>query len=222
MEAIMMFKKTREEIENTKKILTELQNRKKQQLEEVRRVIQERVVALPINEAKKWLGDLYWTDKELAGPIGKAYLEVFGGRFVAPPRSMEVACVRCGWKEHTDRASWTNCQQHFVCQECVEQDRLATELRLSKWRAQEKQKSELLAELQSMPYQDYLKTEHWREFRKYALKRVGYRCQLCNKNGKLHVHHRTYERRGCEEIGDVTVLCENCHGKHHDVLPTNH
>jgi 5-methylcytosine-specific restriction endonuclease McrA len=67
-----------------------------------------------------------------------------------------------------------------------------------------------------MPYPEYLQTEHWHKVRDRALRRAGYRCQLgASHKGKLHVHHRTYENRGCEEDKDVIVLCEDCHAKHH-------
>ena len=71
-----------------------------------------------------------------------------------------------------------------------------------------------------MPYQDYLRTLWWREVREEALKVADYACQLCNARslvaGPLHVHHRTYERRGFESVGDLTVLCERCHNLFHE------
>ena len=69
--------------------------------------------------------------------------------------------------------------------------------------------------LRTMPYAQYLKTPHWQSMRKAALARVEYRCQLCNSNGSLDVHHRTYERRGCERTTDLTVLCRVCHSTFH-------
>ena len=72
--------------------------------------------------------------------------------------------------------------------------------------------------LRTMPYKEYLQTEHWKAIRKRALDYAGHRCQLCNTGDSLQVHHRTYERRGCEEPTDVTVLCAYCHAKFHDKL----
>lgn len=74
-----------------------------------------------------------------------------------------------------------------------------------------------VAELRLMDYADYLQTDHWQAIRKAALQRAGYRCQLCNTNGLLDVHHRTYARLGCEKPFDVTVLCRQCHGNFHDM-----
>lgn len=70
--------------------------------------------------------------------------------------------------------------------------------------------------LQHMPYNEYLKTEHWKKIRKRALKKAKYACRLCNSKENLNVHHRTYKRKGAEIPSDIIVLCESCHGKFHD------
>lgn len=70
--------------------------------------------------------------------------------------------------------------------------------------------------LRSMPYKDYLKTEHWQTVREAALERAEHRCQACNDATKLHVHHRTYERRGEENPTDVVALCADCHRVFHE------
>jgi hypothetical protein len=71
--------------------------------------------------------------------------------------------------------------------------------------------------LRTMPYREYLRTAHWQRCRDLALKRAGYACQLCNGRGELHVHHRTYERRGAEIDADLIVLCKRCHQRFHDL-----
>jgi 5-methylcytosine-specific restriction endonuclease McrA len=74
--------------------------------------------------------------------------------------------------------------------------------------------------LHTMPYREYLQTTHWDMTRYFMLRRAGERCQLCNTTKKpLHVHHRTYERRGFEEPGDLIVLCAGCHATFHHKLP---
>ena len=62
---------------------------------------------------------------------------------------------------------------------------------------------------------EYLQSDHWRKVREAALNRAGHRCQVCNGTHILDVHHRTYERLGREEPGDLTVLCRRCHGLFH-------
>lgn len=69
--------------------------------------------------------------------------------------------------------------------------------------------------LRTMPYDAYLRTDHWQRVRKAAIERADHRCQLCNAKAKLEVHHRTYERRGCERDNDVIALCANCHEEFH-------
>jgi hypothetical protein len=73
----------------------------------------------------------------------------------------------------------------------------------------------LIEEYRNMPYEEYLKTEHWQKIRKEALLRAGYRCQLCNAAKPLDVHHRTYERLGEERPDDVIAICRDCHERHH-------
>lgn len=73
-----------------------------------------------------------------------------------------------------------------------------------------------LRSLRTMPYSEYLMTPAWRETRNRALCAVGYSCQICNAHGvELHVHHRTYERRGYEQPFDLIVLCSECHQLFH-------
>jgi hypothetical protein len=71
-------------------------------------------------------------------------------------------------------------------------------------------------QLRAMPYAAYLRTDHWRSVRDAARKRAHGRCQACNSTEQLDVHHRTYERRGCELAADVIVLCRPCHDLFHD------
>lgn len=62
----------------------------------------------------------------------------------------------------------------------------------------------------------YLTSDWWRLTRQVALERAGHKCQLCASDcGPLQVHHRSYDRLGCEEPEDLTVLCDGCHGAHH-------
>jgi hypothetical protein len=70
-------------------------------------------------------------------------------------------------------------------------------------------------ELAEMPYDEYLATCEWHERRAAARQRAGERCQVCNSEGPLDVHHRTYERRGRERDDDLIVLCRGCHELFH-------
>ena len=64
-------------------------------------------------------------------------------------------------------------------------------------------------------YKDYLHSDVWRGKREKKLKEVDDRCQLCYSPDKLQVHHRTYDRIFNERLGDLIVLCKDCHETFH-------
>lgn len=66
-------------------------------------------------------------------------------------------------------------------------------------------------------YQEYLNSDHWKQIRLKALKRAGYKCQLCASNKELNVHHNTYKNKGHENLNDLVVLCRDCHKKFHNI-----
>lgn len=68
----------------------------------------------------------------------------------------------------------------------------------------------------SMPYRKYLKTDHWRSLREDVLRLSFRMCCKCGRRDRLHVHHRSYARLGCELLEDLTVLCYKCHHKEHE------
>lgn len=70
-------------------------------------------------------------------------------------------------------------------------------------------------ELETMDYRTYLASPEWRATRTEKVAEAGGRCELCNSPDSLHVHHRTYERRGNERTSDLTVLCRVCHEAYH-------
>jgi Restriction endonuclease len=72
-----------------------------------------------------------------------------------------------------------------------------------------------IRELRAMPYDEYLKTPEWALKRDQALERDGHCCRACNTRENLHVHHRTYMRRGNENLDDLTTFCQSCHEHFH-------
>ena len=62
-----------------------------------------------------------------------------------------------------------------------------------------------------MPYAEYLRTPEWRRERNRVLRRARFKCERCPSRRFLSVHHRTYERLGCERDTDLVVLCATCH-----------
>lgn len=60
-------------------------------------------------------------------------------------------------------------------------------------------------------YLEYLKSEHWLEFKRTLAEFWDHRCALCNSDQKCDGHHRTYERLGKELLTDCVLLCRKCH-----------
>lgn len=71
-------------------------------------------------------------------------------------------------------------------------------------------------DLHEMPYADFLTTVYWKIIARYVKYKKDH-CSLCDSKSNLNVHHRTYKNRGREikHLGDLIVLCNNCHKKHH-------
>lgn len=62
-------------------------------------------------------------------------------------------------------------------------------------------------------YRAYLKSTAWKQKRAMKIASVGGRCERCPGSKKLHCHHRTYKRLGCETMEDLQILCETCHDR---------
>lgn len=71
--------------------------------------------------------------------------------------------------------------------------------------------------LRSMSYADYLQSFEW-QFKKTQKLNDEPDCAICFSADALNVHHRTYERRGCEKFSDLITLCSECHAKFHNKL----
>lgn len=67
----------------------------------------------------------------------------------------------------------------------------------------------------TIDYQEYLLSERWKLLAEETKRLAGYRCQVCNSDGELHAHHRTYERIGNELQRDLIALCDSCHALFH-------
>jgi 5-methylcytosine-specific restriction endonuclease McrA len=65
-----------------------------------------------------------------------------------------------------------------------------------------------------MDYQEYIRSDRWKETRQWILIFWNYRCALCNSRERVEVHHRTYERLGQELTTDCIALCNRCHKLH--------
>ncbi len=66
-----------------------------------------------------------------------------------------------------------------------------------------------------IPYSVYLNTSHWQKLRYRVLKLDHSMCVRCKKPGTV-VHHRNYERLGCEKLDDLVTVCAVCHHNIHE------
>ena len=64
-------------------------------------------------------------------------------------------------------------------------------------------------------YAKYLRSKWWKARRLRAIRDAGFICAGCGRKvfdaSKLQVHHRNYERVGCEREEDLEVMCRRCH-----------
>lgn len=168
--------------------------------------------ALP-GEFVERLGHMLFVEKkrpiEIASEIGIGVARVTP--LLPQSRLMEWKCGKCEhtWTAVTHRRSSTSGKSVVLhtnesCPKC-ERRRIA----------EHDAKERAIQHLRTMPYAEYLQTPHWHGKRNAALQAAKYRCQTCYAKGELHVHHRTYERRGCEALSDLTVLCKQCHETFH-------
>jgi len=67
-------------------------------------------------------------------------------------------------------------------------------------------------------YADYLKSDHWANFRAEYFKYHKPVCAKCQSDKRIQLHHLTYERIGCELECDVIALCRLCHKAEHGVF----
>lgn len=65
-------------------------------------------------------------------------------------------------------------------------------------------------------YRAYMKSRSWSRKREQAFKSLGRQCAVCFSEQNLSVHHKTYARLGRERMGDLQILCGDCHRNHHE------
>jgi len=81
--------------------------------------------------------------------------------------------------------------------------------------SQHKNQNPIPQPLKPKEYKKYIDSSAWASKSKSVRKDFGDRCRLCNREGLIHSHHRTYERLGIELPEDLTPLCKDCHDLFH-------
>ena len=68
----------------------------------------------------------------------------------------------------------------------------------------------------NMTYQEYLKSDHWRDTRRRYFRSKLYKgCYICETRKNIEIHHKTYKRFGREWLNDLLALCSECHKEVH-------
>lgn len=65
-------------------------------------------------------------------------------------------------------------------------------------------------------HKKYLKSGIWERKRDFLFKKRGLKCENCQKQEELHLHHKTYAKWGSEYQKHLEILCADCHNKLHD------
>ena len=66
-----------------------------------------------------------------------------------------------------------------------------------------------------------LMSELWRELKRRVIALRGAYCEQCHASGpRLVLHHLNYPPPGTEQLDDVRLLCNACHARRHNKMPT--
>ncbi len=188
--------------------LKALRERKKEKVEKFNNSLKGKILDEKTNEL---LNEIYWGNYF---GITKKFNII---------KSVECVCRICGCKETLNQQAktivpipkgWNKEKDGLLCKWCY--DDLKEKERKERAERLQKEKDRI-QELKTMPYLEYLQTDHWKEIRKKKLGKAWYKCEKCQSKKDLHVHHITYARRGEERMSDLEVLCKDCHEKAHNI-----
>lgn len=68
-------------------------------------------------------------------------------------------------------------------------------------------------------YNEFLKTEEWKQIAQMVKERDGYKCVICGSTENLNAHHIGYDG-DCLDENDIVTLCNRCHECLHDGIET--
>jgi hypothetical protein len=176
---------------------------------------------------------LYWATDIPVAEIRDAYapgVPITAVVTMAGPARLNIVCRRCSAPLYvTSRSRLNEMNKRLsyydpkissldICPHCRVRVIAEMELRCAhiKLPIEDKPRENSEPSTVTMAYPDYLQTADWKIRREDALKRARFSCQVCSGKGELHVHHRTYLRRGNEAEGDLLVLCATCHKLFHE------
>jgi 5-methylcytosine-specific restriction endonuclease McrA len=62
-------------------------------------------------------------------------------------------------------------------------------------------------------YNKRISSPQWKNMKRDVAKMRGNKCERCESQFNLALHHKTYERLGKELLSDLELVCEGCHRK---------
>ena len=68
-------------------------------------------------------------------------------------------------------------------------------------------------------YNEFLKTDEWKQIAQMVKERDGYKCVICGSTENLNAHHIGYDGDRMNE-NDIVTLCNRCHECLHDGIET--
>lgn len=66
-------------------------------------------------------------------------------------------------------------------------------------------------------YEVYILSKWWEERKNDYYKVYGYKCELCGKANRIHLHHIWYGEHGKESDQQLIALCQKHHKEFHDI-----
>lgn len=174
---------------------------------------------IPSGERDRVIRELYWHIPDVPVPLIIHSFECLQSfQRIVQNYFYPFNCSGCGGtieiyvKDREDRDRFWS--MDFYCERCVERRAAARDIEFQA--AEVRREAVRIANLLALPYQEYLKTDHWQAMRKATLDRDRAACRICRSTDRLNVHHNTYERRGDEAPDDLITLCAACHQIFHD------
>lgn len=176
------------------------------------------------------LNSMYWSAPEVPLSAILPVVGEFTGRRVYPgnihkipnlltTNLIPIDCPECGntWElEAVNRSELSFSKYGGLCSFCKNDGEAAKQYRAAVFGSKYPKRESIQPSYTGQPYAKYLQSEHWQTIKRIKLEQAVGGCQLCGSRVSPHVHHRTYERRGCERLEDLTVLCAHCHESFHD------
>ena len=68
-------------------------------------------------------------------------------------------------------------------------------------------------------YNEFLKTDEWKQIAQMVKERDGHKCVICGSTENLNAHHIGYDG-DCLDENDIVTLCNRCHECLHDGIET--